>query len=230
MQLIKLELATRTVEAWFYPAGQRRAPGIVFLHDLTGLQRVNHKTAAILAEEGFHVLLPDLYTGMGRNRYCVRFLFDEMIRNNEPRSNEPLQEVLEILDHFKAFPEVDQHEIGFVGQCLTGGFVLHAAIRPEVKAPVVFHHSFGRKGSGIPATCSALISNKIQGHYVYMDPFCPPGRIRQLEQELGDRLDKHMYTLPHGIPHLFFRNAQGRKAFDRMMQFFREHLKTATHG
>ena len=225
MQLIRLDLYTRTIDCYYYRSNKKNAPGIVFLHDLTGLQGVNHKTASLLAEDGFNVLLPDLYSEMGRNKYCVRFLFDEVIRNNRGECNEPLNEIFEIIDHFKTFPEVDEDQLGIVGQCLTGGFVLHAAIRPEVKAPVVFHHSFGREGSGIPSKCSALIQNKIQGHYVYMDPFCPPTRIKQLERELGDKLEKHMYALPHGIPHLFFRTPQGRKAYDRMMTFFKSNLK-----
>lgn len=227
MQIRKLELNSRSIDAYFYPSadGNEKAPGIVFMHDLTGLQAVNHKTAKIISEGGFNVLVPDLYSEMGIRKYCVRVFFDEMARNNQPNGNEPLTEVLEIIDHFKAYEEVDENNLGIVGQCLTGGFVLHAAIRPEIKAPVVFHHSLGRKGSGIPKSCSSLIQNKMQGHFVYMDPFCPAGRIKKLEEELGDKLEKHMYVLPHGIPHLFFINDQAKKAFERMMTFFESQLK-----
>lgn len=226
MQIRRIELNNRTIESYFYPAKTEKAtaPGIVFLHDLTGLQKANHKAAKILAEGGFHVLLPDLYTEIGLQKYCVQMFFNEIGRNNHAEGNERLNEVLEIIDHFKAFDEVDSKQLGIVGQCLTGGFVLHAAIREEVKAPVVFHHSFGRKGSGIPKNCSALIKGKVQGHFVYLDAFCPPSRIKKLEQELGDKLEKHMYALPHGIPHLFFSNKQAKKAFDRMMRFFEEEL------
>ncbi|MCB0501559.1 MAG: dienelactone hydrolase family protein [Bacteroidetes bacterium] len=227
MQIITIHLNTRDIDAYFYPAanGNDKAPGIIFLHDLTGLQEVNHKTAQIISEGGFNVLVPDLYSEMGIRKYCVRVFFDEMVRNNQPNGNEPLAEIMEIVDHFKAFDEVDGDNLGIVGQCLTGGFILHAAIRPEIKAPVVFHHSLGRKGSGIPSGCSALIQNKIQGHFVYLDPFCPAGRIKKLEEELGDKLEKYMYALPHGIPHLFFRNGQAKKAFERMMTFFQSQLK-----
>ncbi|MEZ5007069.1 MAG: dienelactone hydrolase family protein [Chitinophagales bacterium] len=227
MQIRTLQLNTRDIDAYFYPAvnGKENAPGIIFLHDLTGLQEVNHKTAQIISEGGFNVLVPDLYSEMGIRKYCVRVFFDELVRNNHPNGNEPLTEIMEIIDHFKAFEGVDGENLGIVGQCLTGGFILHAAIRSEIKAPVVFHHSLGRKGSGIPKSCSSLIQNKIQGHFVYLDPFCPAGRIKKLEEELGDRLEKYMYKLPHGIPHLFFRNDQAKKAFERMMTFFDSQLK-----
>ena len=224
MEIRKIQIAERIIDCFYYPTGGDKKPGIIFMHDLTGLNKTNHKTAEILSEEGFHVLLPDLYSEIGLRKYCVRQLFDEMARNNSDTGNEPLNEILEILDHFKTFPEVDQNNIGMVGQCLTGGFILHAAIREEVKAPVVFHHSFGRKGSGFPSRCAPFVKNKIQGHYVYLDAFCPPSRIKKLEKELGDKLEKHMYVLPHGIPHLFFNNAQGKKAFNRMRDFFQTQL------
>lgn len=230
MQIEKLELQHRTLDAFYYPAKGTTlpAPGIVFMHDLTGIQKANHKAAGILSEEGFNILLPDLYSVIGQRKYCVQFFFNELVRNNHAEGNEPLHELFEIIDHFKAFDDVDEDQMGIIGQCLTGGFVLHAAIRPEMKAPVVFHHSFGRSGSGMPASCAALVRNKIQGHYVHMDPFCPPGRIRQLEEQLGDKLEKHMYWLPHGIPHVFFRTGQGRKAFNRMMHYFKTQLKSTS--
>ncbi len=226
MEIRKIQIAGRIIDCFYYKADNDKKPGIIFMHDLTGLNKTNHKTAQILSEEGYHVLLPDLYSEIGIRKYCVRQLFDELARNNSDTGNAPLNEVLEILDHFKAFPEVDQENIGMVGQCLTGGFILHAAIREEVKAPVVFHHSFGREGSGFPMRCAPLVKNKIQGHYVYLDAFCPPSRIKKLENELGDKLEKHMYVLPHGIPHLFFNNAQGKKAFNRMRDFFQTQLKS----
>ncbi len=227
MQIRKLELNNRSIDAYYYPSadGNKKAPGIIFLHDLTGLQDVNLKTAQIISEGGFNVLVPDLYSEMGIKKYCVRVFFDEMVRNNHPNGNEPLTEILEIIDHFKAYEEVDEQNMGIVGQCLTGGYILHAAIRPEIKAPVVFHHSLGREGSGIPKSCSSLIKNKVQGHFVYLDAYCPAGRIKKLEEELGDKLEKYMYVLPHGIPHLFFMNNQAKKAFERMMSFFDSQLK-----
>jgi carboxymethylenebutenolidase len=222
-----MPLINRTLDAYYYAAaGSEKRPGIIFLPDLTGVQKVNHKSAEILCEEGnYHVLIPDLYSGgMGMRHYCVQFFFNSMVRNNEAGGNPPLHEFFEILDQFKEFDNVDRDNIGVVGQCLTGGFVLHAAIRQEVKAPVIFHHSFGLKGSGIPKSCSAQIKNTVQGHFSYVDPMCPITRINQLEKELGDKLEKHFYMLPHGIPHLFFNNEQGKKAFQRMTEFFKTQL------
>ncbi|MCB9032311.1 MAG: dienelactone hydrolase family protein [Chitinophagales bacterium] len=228
MKKITLPLMTRDMSCYYYQANSNeKRPGIIFLPDLTGIQEATHQSAKIIAAEGnFNVIIPDLYSGsINMQKYCVRFLIDEAIRNNHATNNAPLNEFFEILDQFKAFDEVDEEQMGVIGQCLTGGFVLHAAIRPEVKAPVVFHHSFGRKGSGFPKGCAALVQNKIQGHFVHLDPFCPASRIKALEEELGDKLEDYKYWLPHGIPHLFFRNKQAKTAFDRMMSYFETQLK-----
>jgi carboxymethylenebutenolidase len=227
MQTIHLPLSKRTLEAYWYEANStEKRPGIVFLPDLTGVRDVTHKSAEILSKEGnYHVLIPNLYSGgTSLQKYCVQFILNEYVRNNDPSNNAPLSEFFEILDYFKTLKNVDENNLGVIGQCLTGGFVLHAAIRPEIKAPVVFHHSFGLKGSGIPKSCSSLIDKEVQGHYSYIDPMCPVWRVKQLEKELNGHLKSYWYALPHGIPHLFFNTPQGKNAFDRMGEFFQKQL------
>jgi carboxymethylenebutenolidase len=228
MLKIQLPLINRNMDAYFYQASSlEKRPGILFLPDLTGIQKATHKSAEILCADGdYNVLIPDLYSGGSSLRnYCMQFFMNSLVRNNEPSGNPPLAEFFEVLDQFKELENVDADNIGVVGQCLTGGFVLHAAIRPEVKAPVVFHHSFGLKGSGIPKTCTSLINKKVQGHFAYVDPMCPVWRVKQLETELNGNLETHWYNLPHGIPHLFFNTQQGKQAFERMTAFFESQLK-----
>jgi carboxymethylenebutenolidase len=221
---IKIRLAERTIDAGFYSGGEGVLPGVVFLHDLMGIVPATKMTAEALAAEGFHVLVPNLYAEIGGPKYCVRQMFVSAIRHNEETENPHLEEIQEILGHFKKMPEVNEEKLGIVGQCLTGGFVLHAAIRRDVKAPVVFHHSFGLKGSGIPAHCSALIEGQVQGHFVNIDPFCPKTRVGKLKQQLGTQLEEYWYDLPHGIPHFFFNNKQGQLAYQRMLGFIKENL------
>lgn len=219
----QLKLSNRNLDAFYY-AHKKKAPGVIFLHDMTGVREVTHKTAELLHREGLQVLVPDLYSEKGAVSYCMRQLFNEYVRNNEPEKNPALGEIQEIIELFKSFENVEETKIGIVGQCLTGGFILHAAIRPEIKAPVVFHHSFGFKGSGIPSNCSAQIQNKVQGHFVNIDVFCPPSRVRKLKEEMGDTLQAHSYSLPHGIPHFFYNTKEGQLAFSRMIGFIKEKL------
>ena len=219
---ITIPLAERTINAFYYSDGDEKKPGILFLPDLTGISDTIQESANLLSKEGYHVILPDLYSDMGTIRYCMQFLFNEAARENRSTDNPPLQEVHEMIDFVKGLPQVDSERIGMIGQCLTGGFALQMAIRPDVKAPVVFHHSLGLSGSGFADEDARRVCQTVQGHYVYIDPMCPPSKQKKLQQQLGDKLHHHMYSqLPHGIPHFFRRNEQGRRAWNTMLTFFR---------
>jgi carboxymethylenebutenolidase len=224
MQELKLQLATRSIDATFYTCGNTKAPGVIFIHDLMGVVNSVHTAAQAIANHGMHVLVPNLYSNIGLAKYCSSHLFSTAMRYNEEKDNPHMDEIHQIIDIFKKYELVIDNKLGIVGQCLTGGFILHAAIRDDIKAPVVFHHSFGTKGSGIPKDCAARIQNTIQGHFVKIDPFCPTSRVDKLEEQLGENLIRYQYNLPHGIPHLFFKNKEARIAFDRMIDFFKSTL------
>lgn len=223
MQNIQIALKDRTLELEFYSGGEGKRPAVIFFHDLIGIVPATRQTAKALSAIGVHVFLPNLYTD-GAAKYCVRSLFTDVFRNNEADNNPFLEEVQSLISIINQREEVSQNQLGVVGQCLTGGFVLHAAIREEVKAPIVFHHSFGLKGSGIPKNCSALIQQQVQGHFCNIDPFCPNARVQQLKKEIGLQLEDYWYNLPHGIPHFFFNTDQGREAFERMLAFIKLNL------
>lgn len=224
-QLITIPLGGRTIDATVYSHDNAEAPGIIFLHDLMGALPVVHEAANAIAQEGYHVLVPDLYSGgITQTKYCTSHIFSKAMLFNEVEHNDHMDEIHKILDFFKTFKNIKGKGLGIVGQCLTGGFILHAAIREDVKAPIVFHHSFGIKGSGIPAENASQIQNTIQGHYSNFDPLCPKARVDLLQKQIGNKLIRYQYWLPHGIPHLFFKNKQAASAFTRMLQHFKENL------
>ncbi|MCB1147532.1 MAG: dienelactone hydrolase family protein [Leptospiraceae bacterium] len=220
----KIRIKDREIEAHYFQGGDGPKPGIIFLHDLTGIQASTLNTAEIIAKNGYHVLVPDLYGELGMPQYCLRILFDKIALTNE-EGNVGLEEIQDLIDAFKAFPEVISDRLGFVGQCLTGGYVLHAALRSEIKAPILFHHSLGLTGSGFPDSCAGRLKNTVQAHFSNFDLLCPPWRANALEKQLGSKLKRYDYNLPHAIPHLFQLNDEGRRAFDNMMGFFKEHLR-----
>lgn len=219
--------ASRNLQCeWFSGAGDAaRKPTVIFLPDLFGVTDGLRENAARLAAEGYNLVLPDLYTSTSARRYCLRMVFDAACRNNAADAP-PLQEIHCIVDAVKARPDVDAKRIGLIGMCLTGGFALHMALRDDIKAPVVFHHSFGREGSGLPDACAAQISKSIQGHFVSIDPFCPKRRVDALAAQLGEKLERNTYhAIPHGIPHFFRSHPQGRKAWDNLLRFLRLQLQ-----
>jgi dienelactone hydrolase len=118
MEKVQMPLLNRTIDAYFYEAasGEKR-PAILFLPDLTGIQKTTHKCAEILCTEGdYNVLIPDLYSGgSSLRKYCVQFFMNSIVRNNEQQGNAPLAEFFEILDQFKEFENIDAENIGVVG-------------------------------------------------------------------------------------------------------------------
>jgi len=225
MQVAEIQLATRKIQAYFWDSGLGTGPGVLLLPDLLGVNPSIKNVAQRLAQEGYHVLLPDLYSGRhGAAKYCMRLLFDTASRLNE--DNSPLlNEMHNILDFFKGFPYIAHNQIGVIGISLTGGFALHLAQRPEVATAVVFHHAFGTEGAGIPLGCLKGLNKPIQGHFVDYDPLCPSRRVDALKRVLENKLDVHIYHhTPHALPHLFRLHPQGKKAWLSMLHFLQHNL------
>jgi carboxymethylenebutenolidase len=218
-----IAVGRRTIDTELYrPAGAGPWPGVLLLHELFGLTSQVRADARHLAREGFLVLAPDLYTG-GMHRYCIRLLFSRDAVENRGDS-EPVNEVHRLLDHLVADADCNGR-VGMIGMCMTGGFVLHLARRPEVAAPVVFHHAFGVRGSGIAAADAAEIRGVVQGHFLSDDRLCPRPRVEALAAQLGDRLEVNLYPgRGHGLRSALRHTAIGDEAWQRTLAFLREQL------
>jgi carboxymethylenebutenolidase len=214
----------RTIDVEVYrPAGGEPAPGVLLLHELFGLTSHVRADARALAREGYLVFAPDLYSdGMGR--YCVRFLFSRAAMANT-RDAPEAHEIHALLDHLKAHPACNGR-LGMIGMCLTGGFVLQMARRDDLAAPVVYHHSVGRRGSGIPDGDAARVKTLVQGHFVEGDRLCPRGRVEALAAQLGERLEVNLYAgAGHGLRSAFRHTPAAEEAWQRTLAFFREQLR-----
>lgn len=224
-EVVELALSQRKIRLEVHrPDNAAAAPGILYLHEIFGLLDVYRKDAEELAARGYVVYLPDLYSD-GAARYCVRAMVRSAGRRNAASSG-PNREVAELLDRLKADPHCNG-KLGMIGMCLTGGFVIQSAMRPDMLAPVVYHHSLGMEGAGVPRDEEAGLDKiqRLQGHWSRVDPFCPAARRDRLINKLGDRVEAHVYNIPHGF-RSGSRLTQGSKlAWQRTLRFFDEHLE-----
>lgn len=228
MSTENFSLNNRQMDVHIFKNGDAKQPAVIFLPDLTGVAESQLETARLLTLEGFHVFVPELFSHEGAAKYCLRMFFNMAFVTNAA-DNPGVLEVYEVIDQIKKLPYVDGERIGVIGQCLTGGFALHCALRDDVKAPVVFHHSFGLTGSGMPEDSARAVCKSVQGHYVKIDPFCPKSRVDQLKEQMGDYLDVSYYDwLPHGIPHFFRLTDEGRRAYINMVRFLKMQLSGTT--
>ena len=216
----------RTIDVEYYlPEGAgpaRRVPGVLLLHELFGVTSNVRADARALAREGYLVMAPDLYSG-GARSYCMKFFFSRAAVENRSDA-EGAQEIHRLLDHLKEHPACNG-KLGMIGMCLTGGYVLQMARRDDLAAPVVFHHSFGVRGSGIPEADARDIRATVQGHFAEGDRLCPRRRVEALAAQLGDRLEVNMYQgAGHGLRSVFRHSAPGEEAWQRTLAFFRTQL------
>ncbi len=219
-----IAVGQRSVAVEVYrPDSEIPAPGILYLHEIYGVTDGYRADARELAARGYLVYLPDLYGGNAR-AYCVRAAVTSVARNNSVKS--PLYaEITELLNALKADPACNG-KLGMLGMCLTGGFVIQAAMRPDMQAPVVYHHGFGLQGAGIPYSEEAGLNKitRMQGHFSRVDPFCPAKRRKRLMEKLGGRLDAHVYDIPHGFRSASRKTQAADLAWQRTLAFYDQHL------
>jgi carboxymethylenebutenolidase len=219
-----VDVGSRTIAAELTaPDGAGPWPGVLLLHETFGLTTHVRADARSLARAGFLVLAPDLFTG-GIGRYCMKMLFTPAALANTAELG-PTREVARCLDYLKELPECNGR-LGMIGMCLTGGFVLQMARRDDLAAPVVFHHSLGVRGGGMPSEDAADVRHTILGHFAELDTvLCPRRRVDALKRDLGDRLDARFHAgVGHGLRSTFRHTAQSAEAWAQTLQFFRAHL------
>ncbi len=225
MEKIQVSAQGREIDVEVYaPSSDGPAPGILLLHELFGLLDCYREDAQDLADRGYLVYLPNLFTG-GARKYCVRAMVSAAARENRSSAG-PNQEVHDLLDTLK-FDKRCNGRLGMIGMCLTGGFVLHMAKREDMDAPVIYHHSLGLKGAGVPKNDSLGEIRLLQGHWSKIDPFCPAKRRNQLINELGDRVEAHVYDMPHGFRSVSRRMKASAVVWDRTLDFFERQLMSA---
>lgn len=224
----RIDTGERKIDAALYrPAGGRTPlPGILYLHEAFGVRKYVREDARELAGEGYAVFVPDLFSEIGALRFCVREFMTKAGRENRSGGHPALDEVFVVLDYFEHLEGVDRTRVGCIGQCLTGGYVLHLARRPEMKAPVLYHHSLGTRGAGVSRKDAEKIRHTVQGHFAENDPvFCPRQRVEKLRSLLGEKLDYHEHpNVGHGLRSRFRDTPEGREAWTQTKAFFREHL------
>lgn len=222
MEIKKIALANRDIDVEVYaPATPAAAPGILLLHELFGVLDFYREDAQDLADRGYLVYVPNLFTN-GAMRYCIRAFVSAAARNNSANS-ELNQEMHAMLDALKADPRCNGR-LGMLGQCLTGGFVLQMAKRNDMLAPVLYHHSLGMEGSGVPKNESLNGIRLIQGHWSTIDPICPASKRQKVINELGDRLEAYTYAMPHGFRSLSRALPDAKVVWQRTVDFFDREL------
>lgn len=204
------------------PEGQASGPGILVLHAWWGLTPFFKETCDRLAEAGFVALAPDLTAGLTTDDPV-----EAQARLTEADMDVALNLVSSSAAALRSMPATPDAPIGVLGFSMGASWALWLAARmPELLgATVVFY--------GTQSIDMAAVAAPIQGHFAEHDDFESEDDVTLLEADLK-LLEKdatfHRYP---GTGHWFFESDQpaydavaAGLAWDRMIAFFREHLRT----
>ena len=231
-------------DAVLYRADDGRAqPGVIHLTDIGGIRPSHRGMARRLAEQGFTVLLPNVFyrTGkppmfdftpkIGEERTMKRFA--ELATPMTPDAVE--RDAAAYVDFLAAQPSVSSGPIGVVGHCFTGAMAMRAAaVRPaKIAAAASFH------GGGLytdAPTSPHLVLPRIKaelyfGHAI-KDQSMPEEAIKRLDQALAAWGGKYHSETYEGAFHGWttpdapvYNKEQAESAFEKLTALFRRTLK-----
>ena len=178
-------------------------PGLVLAQEIFGVNRTMREVADSYAEEGYVVLVPDLFwrqepgveLGYGEADWQRAFAlyggFDEA---------KGMEDMQSAIDALRGRPEVTGGKVGVLGFCLGGKLAYLAACRTDADAVVGYY------GVGIDAALEEAdrIRCPLTLHIAELDKFCPPAARERIVQTLEGRPGVSLHVYP-GMDHAFAR-------------------------
>jgi len=205
------------------PSGS--GPGVIVIQEWWGLD--DHIAGIVdrLADEGFVALAPDLYGG--------RVAHDSGEAGTMMAELPVAQAARDLggaVDYLLSLDAVTSTQVGAVGFCMGGGFVLQLAAQQGDRVAAVV--PFYGVGQGIPETYTSVTA-AVQGHYGTDDQFYPVEQARaqaeQIAQESGAEVTFHYYPAGHAFHNDQDRmgtydDASAKLAWERTVTFLKDKL------
>jgi carboxymethylenebutenolidase len=208
--------------AW--PAGDRAAPAIIVVHEWWGLNGQIRDVARRLANQGYLVIVPDLYHGKVTSDPMKAH---ELMRGLEEK--EALGTLEASAGWLRAQPRAVKSRVGVIGFCMGGGLAQGLALQDAGVAAVVMFY-------GGPETDPAKLANlkgALQAHFGEQDEGIPVKRVEEFRaalQKAGRGADIYVYPgaghafMHEGLPS--YRPDAARQAWARTLAFFQKHLRS----
>ncbi|MCM2494792.1 dienelactone hydrolase family protein [Burkholderia glumae] len=214
-------------KAYLSTPASGKGPGIVLCHEIFGANRHMREVADYYAEEGYTVLLPDLFwrrepgIELGESPDDVA---RAMALYETYDENLGVGDIAAALNVLAQRPECSGGT-GVLGFCLGGKLAWLAACRlPQVACAVSYY------GVGIEQALAeaASLTGRVVLHMAGEDRFCPPQAREQIGRTLAGHPGVELYTYP-GADHAFARTgsahwdkASALMAHQRSVTAFRE--------
>lgn len=178
-------------------------PGLVLAQEIFGVNATMREVADEYAEEGYVVLVPDLFwrqqpgVELGYTETDWQRAFSFYQGFNEAKGVDDVQTAISTL---RKRPELSGGKVGVLGFCLGGKLAYLAACRSDADVAVGYY-GVGIENALAEAhkiTCPLLL------HIPELDEHCPPEARARIVQELKGRANITLYVYP-GVDHAFAR-------------------------
>ena len=178
-------------------------PGLVLAQEIFGVNQTMRDVADYYAEEGYVVLVPDLFwrqqpdVELGYSPDDWQRAFALYKGFDEARGMEDMQASITAL---RGRSEVQDAKVGVLGFCLGGKLAYLAACRTDADAAVGYY------GVGIDAALDEAdrIRCRLALHVAELDGFCPPEARERIVAALRGRPNVEVHVYP-GVDHAFAR-------------------------
>ena len=228
-QTIQIKTETgKQFSAYLVAPSSGKGPGIVLCQEIFGVNAAMREKANFLAEEGYTVLVPDLFWRSAANielgytpedfqkAYALYQQYDE---------NLGVEDIQDSLAYLQTRPECDTSTgLGVVGYCLGGKLAYLAACRlPEVACAVGYY------GVGLENVLDELANLKgcLVLHIAELDQFTPPDARQAILQAASQYSNVKAYVY-EDVDHAFAR-PKSEHYHKPSARFAHERTVTALH-
>ncbi len=187
-------------EAYLAKPAQGSGPGLILLQEIFGINRYLRDMAENFVEEGYVVLVPDLFWRMkpgivlGYSDEDFGQAFDYYQRFDVDQG---IKDTADAIKSLRELPECTG-KVGALGYCLGGNLAYLTAARTDVDCSVSYYgvaieQSLGEADN---ITCPMVM------HFAAEDSFVPPEAVAQIRQAFESRSDVEIYYYPD-VNHAF---------------------------
>ncbi|HEY4170931.1 MAG TPA: dienelactone hydrolase family protein [Reyranella sp.] len=177
-------------------------PGLVLAQEIFGINKTMRDVADYYAEEGYVVLVPDIFwrqepnVELGYSEVDWQRAFGFFQGFDEAKGMEDIQTAITTL---RGRTEVNG-KVGVLGFCLGGKLAYLAACRTDADVSVGYY------GVGIDAALGEAdkVTKPLVLHIAELDKFCPPEARDRILKTLQGRANITLYVYP-GMDHAFAR-------------------------
>lgn len=215
-------------------AGEGARPGVLIVHDWTGLQEYTKSRARQIAELGYVAFCADIY-GKGVRPTDPKECSAQAgsFKSDLPRLR---RRVTLALAEMRKLPQLDGAKVAAIGYCFGGTTALELARSgADVRGVVSFH---GGLGSSMPAAADTLKARILVLHGAD-DPFVPAREVAAFRAEMEAAQGKYEFVAYPGAVHSFTQPHAGndpkkgaayqaeadKASWEAMKGFFAEILK-----